>query len=270
MAALTLQDEAREAYDGLAPYYDLFTAGYDHDRWLHRLERVAIEHGLSGRRLLDVACGTGKSFLPLLRRGYEVTACDLSPAMLDSARAKVGGGVRLFAADMRALPEVGAFDLVTCLDDAVNYLVSDADLESALLGMAANLRGGGLLLFDVNTLATYRASFASDAAADGTGTFFCWRGGGSAEAAPGTHASALVEVFEEVGGGLWRRTRTEHRQRHHPRAVIERALARAGLELVAVYGQARGARLERVVDEERHRKAVYVARRDCTPTGERR
>ncbi|MDP9292961.1 MAG: methyltransferase domain-containing protein [Actinomycetota bacterium] len=68
-------------YDSLAPVYDLLTAGYDHGRWLAALERLALEHGLAGRRLLDVACGTGSSFLPLLLAGYEVTACDVSPAM---------------------------------------------------------------------------------------------------------------------------------------------------------------------------------------------
>jgi SAM-dependent methyltransferase len=225
------------------------------------LERIALAHGLSGRRLLDVACGTGKSFLPLFRRGYDVTACDISQAMVTRARAKVGDSARVFAADMRSLPRVGTFDLVTCLDDAVNYLVSDAELRSAFDGIARNMRRGGLLLFDVNTLATYRAAFARDAAADGERTFFCWRGGGSGEAGPGVHASAWVEVFEEVGGGLWRRTRTEHRQRHHPRAVIERALADARLELVAVHGQAAGARIDPSFDEDTHPKAVYVARR---------
>src|SRR5437879_1305359 len=70
------------AYETLAPYYDSFTAAYDHDNWLSELEAIAKCHGLRGRRLLDVACGTGKSFIPLLERGYQTTACDLSPAMV--------------------------------------------------------------------------------------------------------------------------------------------------------------------------------------------
>jgi SAM-dependent methyltransferase len=74
--------------------------------------------------VLDVACGTGKSFRPLLRRGYEVTGCDISPPMLEQAPAGAPG-VRLVPADMRALPDLGAFDLVTCLDDALNYLARD-------------------------------------------------------------------------------------------------------------------------------------------------
>src|SRR4051812_5469915 len=126
MEALLVPDQALSAYDALAPHYDAFTAGYDYERWLDALEELAREHGLRGRRLLDVACGTGKSFLPMLERCYDVVACDLSPGMVARAREKASGDVELFVADMRELPRVGSFDLITCLDDAVNYLTSPA------------------------------------------------------------------------------------------------------------------------------------------------
>jgi ubiquinone/menaquinone biosynthesis C-methylase UbiE len=69
-------------YDALAPAYDLLTAGYDYDRWMGELLRWAGEHGLRGRRALDVACGTGKSFEPLLDAGFDVVACDEALGML--------------------------------------------------------------------------------------------------------------------------------------------------------------------------------------------
>src|SRR5918999_1163154 len=106
------EDPALSAYEGLAPFYDELTAAYDYESWLDGLEALALEHGLAGRRLLDVACGTGKSFLPMLRRGYEVTACDLSPAMVALAREKAPPGeADLLVADMRELPRLGEFDL---------------------------------------------------------------------------------------------------------------------------------------------------------------
>ena len=78
-------------YEALADVYDLLTDGYAHERWLGALERLARAHGLRGRRVLDVACGTGSSFLALLDAGYEVTACDLSPAMARRAAEKAAG-----------------------------------------------------------------------------------------------------------------------------------------------------------------------------------
>jgi SAM-dependent methyltransferase len=111
---------------------------------LERLERLAREHGLSGRRVLDVACGTGKSLLPLVRRGYEGSGCDLSAGMLERAGAALPGAP-LHRADMRALPRrLGTSDWITCLDDTLNYLLGDDDLARALASMAGLLRPGGL------------------------------------------------------------------------------------------------------------------------------
>jgi SAM-dependent methyltransferase len=255
---------ALEAYERLAPVYDLLTAGYDHPTWLDSLETLALEHGLEGHRLLDVACGTGKSFMPMLARGYEVSACDVSPAMVELARVKVdgtGSKASLFVADMRALPPLAPVDLITCLDDAVNYLVSAEDLSAALASMACALAPGGLIAFDVNTLATYRSSFASDFALDGPGSFLCWRGEAGADFGPGEVAEAAIEVFEEEPDGRWRRTTSRHVQRHHPREDVEAALDAAGLQLAAIRGQARGARLESHADELEHPKLVYLARK---------
>jgi ubiquinone/menaquinone biosynthesis C-methylase UbiE len=255
---------ALEAYERLAPVYDLLTAGYDHPTWLDSLEVLALEHGLHGRRLLDLACGTGKSFLPMLARGYSVSACDVSPAMVELARDKVvaaGTWAQLFVADMRALPPTAPVDLITCLDDAVNYLLSADDLAAALRSMERSLAPGGLAVFDVNTVTTYRSSFATDFALDGPDSFLCWRGEAGGDFAPGDVAEAAIEVFEEEPDGRWRRTTSRHVQRHHPREDVQRAIEAAGLELVAVRGQARGARLEPRADELEHPKLVYLAKK---------
>ena len=121
---------------------------------------LAYGHGLSGRRVLDAGCGTGKSFLPLLERGFEVTACDQSPAMLELAAAKAAGRVTLHLSDLRTLEPIGEFDLITCLDDVANYLTEPDDLTAALAALAQNLRPNGLLLFDANTLRAIATSSA--------------------------------------------------------------------------------------------------------------
>lgn len=253
---------ALDAYEPLAPVYDAFTAEYRHDRWLAALERLALEHGLRGQTVLDVACGTGKSFEPLLARGYEVTACDVSPSMVALARRRLGAHPeRALVADMRALPALGAFDLVTCLDDAVNYLFGEDDLVAALASMRAALRPGGLLVFDVNSLSTYRTTFARDAIDDRGHVVFWWRGHAGAGAEPGDVHRATVEVFERVSGDLWRRTTSHHVQRHHPLSAVRRSIARAGLTLLAVRGQFPGAVMSEYPDEEQHPKLVFVASR---------
>jgi SAM-dependent methyltransferase len=261
-AGLRQQSPAFEAYQRIAPVYDVLTAGYDHPTWLASLETLALENGLRGTRLLDIGCGTGKSFLPMLERGYTVSACDVSPAMVELAREKVGSKVELFVADMRELDWEGEADLITCLDDAVNYLLSIDDVADALGCMAEALAPRGLAVFDVNTLSTYRSSFATDFSLEAPGSFLCWRGEADREAfAPGDVASAAIEIFEEELDGRWRRVTSRHVQRHHPRDELEAAIEEAGLELVAVRGQARGGLLEEHADELVHPKLVYLARK---------
>jgi SAM-dependent methyltransferase len=199
------------------PAYDALTADYDHDAWLSAIERVAVAHGPAGRRVLDVACGTGKSFLPLLERGYDVTACGTSAAMLAVARAKVGTRASLQRLDMRALPALGRFDLVTCLDDALNYLPDEAAVTEALTGMRANLARCGVLVFDVNALRTYRGSFAGDWVVDGKDCVVAWRGRTPPDLSPGGSAELVVDAFLRPAGGgeAWVRHRAVHRQFHH-------------------------------------------------------
>jgi SAM-dependent methyltransferase len=243
----------------MASVYDDFTAHHDYELWLGNLLPELRRHGLSGRRLLDVGCGTGKSFLPMLERGWEVTACDISPSMLELAAAKAGPVARLSVADMRELPVFGEFDLVWCLDDAVNYLLDGRELERALSGMRANLAPGGLLMFDVNCLQAYRTFFAEEQIVERGGRRLVWRGQGSPDAEPGTLAEARLEVVP-LGGAGEAETHV-HRQRHFPEGEVLAALKLAGLERLDVYGHGFDAVPKQPVEELVHSKAVYMARR---------
>src|SRR3954464_12043707 len=200
--ATQIEDPAVAAYELLAPFYDLYTHDYAHEDLLGEIEAIALEHGLGGRRLLDVGCGTGKSFVPMLARGYEVTACDISPGMVERAREAGGAaGAHVFVADARELPDVGPFDLAVALDDALNYLLSDEELSMVFDGAERNLRPGGLLVFDLNSLLTYRQFFTRDVATEVGDAFFCWRGEEQAEEfVAGSVASSVIEVFSSSEG----------------------------------------------------------------------
>src|SRR4051794_35660233 len=195
MAAFDLpQAPARTAYEPFAELYDSFTWDHDYERWVSILERVLATHGHTGRRLLDVACGTGKSLLPWLDRGYDSVGCDLSAAMVERAAAKTAGRARLAVADMRRLPDVGPRDLVTCLGDSVNYLIDPGDLVPAFASVAERLRPGGLYLFDLNALWTYRHDFAQTRRFRRDGWDFAWTGHGDGRTRPGALASATVRA----------------------------------------------------------------------------
>lgn len=260
MTAISAPCQAASAYDVLAPYYDDFTAGYAYEAWIDAIEQRASALGLRGRRALDLACGTGKSTAPLVARGYSVVACDISAGMITEARRKYPDqGDRFLVADMRELPELGEFDLVLCLDDAVNYLLSRDELAAAFSCAARVLAHSGIFAFDVNSLRTYRTAFAEDTVREGDGVLLAWRGENEPTFGRGEVGAATVEIFSRREDGLWERRSMRHVQRHHPPETIRSALASAGLECVLA-GQHAGARLEDTFDDERHIKLVYFAR----------
>jgi SAM-dependent methyltransferase len=255
-------DHARRAYDALAPAYDLLTDGHDHERWTALIEGCAREAGLRGTRLLDLACGTGNTLLPALARGYDATGVDISGAMLAQARAKLGPAVRLLNADLRRLPALGEFDLVWCLGDALNYLAGEDELAAAFAGIRRNLDPAGVVVFDVNTLGTFRAVYTSLLAVPTADRVVVLEGHGTPDLPSGGTATATIDRLEREATGWWRRMRSEHRHHHHAEATVRAALARGGLACVRVLGTDTAGTLEAPLDELRHAKAVYVARHD--------
>ncbi len=246
-------------YDAFAPFYDAFTEASDYETWAREVLAAAARHGLAGDALLDLACGTGKSFLPFFARGFAVTGCDSSAAMLAEAALKAPD-VELVRCDLRELPPLGSFDLVTCFDDSLNYLLDTGELGATFRGIAANLAPGGIALFDLNTLRAYRTTFACDRVTERDGTVFAWRGESTPGFSSGQAAAARIDVFAATDDGLYERTLTRHEQRHFPRGDVEGLLHEAGLRCVAVYGVLDDGPLVEPADESAQLKVLYIAR----------
>jgi SAM-dependent methyltransferase len=258
---LLREDHARVAYEALAPGYDDLTRDHDHAAWTALLEARAVDAGLDGSRLLDVACGTGNTLVPMLERGYEASGVDVSHAMLAGAARKSGGRAELIAADMRGLPVLGEFDLVWCLGDALNYLDTQEELVATLDGLRRNLAPDGVVVFDVNTLATFRTAYSSLLAVPAADRVVLLEGHGDAQLPAGGAAEVWIDRLEQQPSGWWTRTRSEHHHRHHPEPAVRAGLAAAGLRCHRLYGTYTTGVMETPLDELRHAKAVYIARR---------
>lgn len=249
-----MEHSVRTTYKTLAPIYDQLTAANNYEMWLGGVLLPELErHGLRQGAALDVGCGTGRAFEPLLDRGWKVRGCDLSSEMLEQARRKFGAAVEVGQADLRDLPVFGEFDLVLAVNDVVNYLVEDGDLVKAFAGMRANLAPDGLLVFDANTLGMFRAAFISGHEEPmGVGD---WRWvGESAEVEPGGIFDARIS-----GPGISQL----HRERHHTGEQIRDAMEQAGLELLAALGQREvdgQVLLDDPPEELRHLKTIYIGR----------
>jgi ubiquinone/menaquinone biosynthesis C-methylase UbiE len=249
-------DAALQTYQALAPSYDDFTLGfgYKYENWTATLLAKAEEEGLRGNRLLDVACGTGFSFIPLLDRGWQVTGCDVSAAMIEGARAKVGDRAELVVADMRELPVLGEFDLIWAINTPLAYLLSGEELKATLAGMRRNLAPGGLALFDAMTMKTARTFFSERFEVEREGKRFTWTGKlAAAEVKPGAVGGGRLEE-----GGEAQLTH-DHAMRHFDEGEHRTAIEAAGLRCDRVFGEKDG-QLQPDLDEEDHAVAVYFCR----------
>ncbi|HXR52250.1 MAG TPA: bifunctional 2-polyprenyl-6-hydroxyphenol methylase/3-demethylubiquinol 3-O-methyltransferase UbiG [Steroidobacteraceae bacterium] len=127
---------------------------------LHRLnplrtDFVAARMALPGARVLDVGCGGGLLAESLTRRGAQVTAIDLAPAMIETAQlhaAQSGLSIDYRVADIASLGDA-PFDAVCCME----MLEHVADPAGFLGLLAHRLRPGGSVF--VSTLNRNLKSF---------------------------------------------------------------------------------------------------------------
>lgn len=143
-------------------YGEGFSAVYTTSRYAvfsQRLAKLALslieKYRAPGTRLLDLACGAGAGTAVLSRAGFEVTGVDQSPVMLRYARDLAhsrGLSIDFQPGAMESFVVEGKFDVVTCLFDALNYLLTEQALSAAFARVAGALRPEGLFVFDMNTV----------------------------------------------------------------------------------------------------------------------
>ncbi|GGM81810.1 hypothetical protein GCM10012275_60520 [Longimycelium tulufanense] len=189
-----------------------------------------------------------------------MTACDVSEDMLHQAdRKPLASHVRFFVADMRHLPDVGTFDVVTCIDDAVNHLLTAEDVRLAFRSVRRLLKPGGLYLFDVNTITTYRTFWSQTAVSDCGDAFFARVGRTPPDIPRGGEAQFTLECFRH-NRSQWDRSSVDLRQRHYDEDTIRRLLSQSGLTPVASAGLHESGTVDRHINEDWHTKAIHIAR----------
>lgn len=105
-------------------------------------------------RVLDLACGTGRLLLPLLKNGIDAVGLDNSVHMLDIAKAKClayGYCPKLYHADMRSFTLADKFDLVVIPYHSMMYMLTDEDRENVFTAVYHHLEKNGLFAFDFDT-----------------------------------------------------------------------------------------------------------------------
>ncbi|MFD2648644.1 class I SAM-dependent methyltransferase [Devosia albogilva] len=116
------------------------------------MEQFYVEvAGGHSRKVLELACGSGRLTVPLAKSGALVTAGDIS-AMLDRAEAAARESavdVSFVELDMRDFDLGTKFDVVVIAANSLMHLNTTEDLVRAMSAARRHLAPGGIFAFDI-------------------------------------------------------------------------------------------------------------------------
>jgi len=143
-------------FSEIAENYDLYLPsllGGSDDGVVQFHLNLAAQYGQSG--VLDIACGTGATLLPLIETGYLVTGLDISQAMLDVLARKLAvlpGEVRerafLVCANMTQIEVNKHYSLAIIPRSGYMHLLTMEDQEHTLRAIYEALEPGGVFSFN--------------------------------------------------------------------------------------------------------------------------
>jgi SAM-dependent methyltransferase len=138
-----------------ARFYDLLYADKPYQQEAAYVRQLLEKYGDRVNRVLDAGCGTGLHAVEFAHCGYEVTGLDQSAGMIDLARRRKAGldpvsqsKLDFIEASLQSYRSPEPFDAVTALFHVMSYQTTGELLKAAIQSAAANLKTGGVFVFD--------------------------------------------------------------------------------------------------------------------------
>ena len=217
-------------YERFAYVYDELMKDAPYEKWLMILTAKLEQYGIVGRKVLDLACGTGEMTVELAQHGFEVTGVDLSDEMLlvaNEKAVKLGLSIPLFQQNMAELEGLGQFDCVTIFCDSLNYLRDEEDIIKTFSQVHEHLKDGGLFLFDIHSIYKMEEIFRDNTfAVNGEEVSYIW------DCFPGEEPYSVEHdlsfFVRDDESGLYDRFDELHYQRTYPVEQYKKWLEQAG------------------------------------------
>ncbi|MFO8015927.1 MAG: class I SAM-dependent methyltransferase [Candidatus Woesearchaeota archaeon] len=133
-------------FDGWAEVYDIIYTGHKNDVpfYLKEAEKA-------GGNVLELACGTGRIYLEMLKRGINAYGIDISAGMLAALRKKarsMGLKPAVKKADMRTFRFRHRFSLIIIPFSSFLHNLETGEQIKALKNIRKHLKPGGRLVLD--------------------------------------------------------------------------------------------------------------------------
>lgn len=134
-------------YKTLAYYYDELLGDNDSLKlWINQLEK-----NIKGKKVLELACGSGELAIMLAKKGYDVFATDLSSSMIEVAEKKVHlPNLKFDVMDMTNFQINEKYDAIICFCDSFNYLNNYNEVSLMIKNVYNHLNENGVFIFDTH------------------------------------------------------------------------------------------------------------------------
>lgn len=163
-------------YSDFADVYDQLMGEVDYDQWADYLYRLLLNAPKEVKKVLEFGSGTGNITTRLAKKGFELTAVDISEDMLSIADEKADRenlNVNFYLGDMSNFVIGEKFDAIVSACDTVNYLESLDKIAGFIEGAYETLVSGGVLLFDINTVTKFKKTIGDNTFVYNLDDVFC-------------------------------------------------------------------------------------------------
>lgn len=243
-------------YSTFADFYDELMYDVDYKKRTEYLMRLFKKYGAVPSLLLDVACGTGGFSNEFANLGVEVIGTDMSEEMLSHARensAEKGTDVLFLCQKAEELDLYGTVDGAICCLDSLNHITDYKKLCKALKQVALFLEEGKLFIFDVNTEYKHREVLGDNVFVIDRDEIYCvWENAWCSE---NNTVDIMLDFFVK-DGEVYNRYSEEFSERAYTSEELQKAIDKAGLEIVDVFDDMTEKPLNATSE-----RAIYVTRK---------
>lgn len=222
-------------YESFAAVYDAFMNDVPYGDWSRYLTDILRREGIRDGLVLDLGCGTGAMTRLLDRAGYDMIGVDSSAEMLEIAMDKkeAGQDILYLLQDMREFELYGTVRAVISVCDSVNYITDESDLLQVFRLVNNYLDPGGIFVFDLKTVYSYRDLMGDSVFAENRemGSYI-WENSYYEEERINEYDLTLF--IREEDGKYGKFTETHYQKAYEPERVKE-LLRAAGMKPEAVY-----------------------------------
>lgn len=225
-------------YYALALVYDRLNAEIDYSAWADYIDRKIKTHSkIETSLVLDLCCGTGSMTVELDKRGYDMTAVDLSPEMLDIAREKAAAkgraeNILFLCQDMREFELYGTVQAVVSCLDSLNHLDGESDLDKVFALVRNYLESGGIFCFDLNSEYKFENIYSDNAyVLEDEGIYCGWQNAYDRES---RICEFYTSIFTENEDGSYERYDDFEREYCFTRECVKKLLEKHGFEIISV------------------------------------